>query len=178
MDWFQDISQAILTLQMPDGSWPASTWTDPYLSSVFNLLTLEKITPVAIVEVSVDIKPGSCPNPFNRTSKGVVSIAVLGDEDFDVTLIDPETVNIEGVSPVNWHTEDVATPFAGELEDKYDCNTFGPDGYMDLVFHFDTEVLAGCLAGYDKGAVVVLAVEGQLTDGRQFLGEDIIWIVK
>lgn len=180
IDWYGEISSALLAQQQPDGSWPSNQiwWMDNYLSTAFNLLTLEKITPVAIVDVNVDIKPGSCPNPFNRTGNGVVPIAVLGSEEFDVSLIDPATVQIEGVMPVNWQMEDVATPYTGELEGKDDCHMLGADGYTDLVFHFDNQALAALLSGYSKGDVVVLTVQGLLTDGRQFQGDDIIWIVK
>ena len=179
VDWFAEISEALLDQQEADGSWNPSLWTyDPYTSTVFNLLTLEKITPLAILEVGFDIKPGSCPNPVNRGSKGVVPMAVLGDENFDVHDIDPATVNIGGISPIKWHFEDVSTPYMGDLEDQNDCNTDGPDGYTDFVFHVDAQELAILLAGYEKGDVVVLEVEGQLTDGPAFHGADIIWIVK
>ncbi|MHC4346223.1 MAG: hypothetical protein ACYSUP_16230, partial [Planctomycetota bacterium] len=35
-------------------------------------------------EVAVDIKPQSCPNPFNIKSKGVLPVAILGTDEFDV----------------------------------------------------------------------------------------------
>ena len=42
----------------------------------------------------VDIKPGSCPNPINVKSKGVLPTEILGTEDFDVTMVDPASVRL------------------------------------------------------------------------------------
>lgn len=180
VDWYAEISAALLDQQLADGSWPPNQvwWFDSYLSTAFNLLTLEKITPVSIIDAGFDIKPGSCPNPVNRGSKGLVPMAVLGAEDFDVHEIDPATVRLEGIAPVKFHFEDVSTPFVGDLEEKNDCNILGPDGYTDFFFHIDNLELSAFLAGYAKGDVVVLNVEGELTDGRLFQGQDIVWIVK
>ncbi len=91
--------------------------------------------------VPVGIKPQSCPNPFNTKSKGVLPVAILGTGDFDVTQVDPVSVRLQGVSPLRWDTEDVATPFepfTGK-EDAYDCNEYGPDGYADLTLKFDSQ---------------------------------------
>jgi len=79
------------------------------------------------IPVAVDIKPGSCPNPLNPKSGGVLPVAVLGSEDFDVTTIDPCTIalNYEGKSgpaPIRSAYEDVATPFEGDLCDCHDLN--------------------------------------------------------
>jgi hypothetical protein len=44
------------------------------------------------VEVEIDIKPGSCPNPFNAKSKGLVPVAIVGTAGLDLGTIDPETI--------------------------------------------------------------------------------------
>ena len=44
------------------------------------------------VGASLDIKPGACPNPLNVRSRGVVPMAVLGSESFDVTEIDVDSL--------------------------------------------------------------------------------------
>lgn len=50
IDWFNDMSQAILAQQNPDGSWPRSIWdtfdNDTILSTTWALLTLEKVVKV------------------------------------------------------------------------------------------------------------------------------------
>jgi hypothetical protein len=60
--------------------------------------------------INVDIKPGTCPNPVNVKARGVLPVAILGTADFDVTTIDPASVRLEGVAPIRWALEDVATP--------------------------------------------------------------------
>lgn len=105
-------------------------------------------TPTPELEIPVDIKPNSCPNPLNTKSKGVTPVAILGTADFDVTLIDPVTVTLAGVNPLQWNWEDVATPFEpyiGKEDCDLDCNTEGPDGYLDLTLKFDTQALITAL---------------------------------
>jgi hypothetical protein len=68
--------------------------------------------PELTLEVAVDIKPGSCPNPLNVKSKGVLPVAILGTEDFDVNQIDIASIRLEGVAPIRSSYEDVATPVA------------------------------------------------------------------
>src|SRR4030042_5245628 len=46
------------------------------------------------VAVAVDIKPGSCPNPMNVKSRGVLPVAILGTAEFDVTTIVPESIQL------------------------------------------------------------------------------------
>lgn len=49
------------------------------------------------IDIGIDIKPGSCPNPVNIKSKGVFPVAILGTEDFDVDTIDIASIRLAGV---------------------------------------------------------------------------------
>jgi hypothetical protein len=103
----------------------------------------------ALIEVSVDIKPQSCPNPLrvNFRGKGVLPVAILGSENFDVLDIDVDTITLEGVAPLRSSVGDVSTPFEGE---DCDCGTDGPDGIPDLTLKFDRqEILTALEATYD-----------------------------
>jgi uncharacterized repeat protein (TIGR01451 family) len=51
------------------------------------------------IPVPIDIKPTSCPNPFNVDGKGLLPVAIVGTEDFDVSKVDPTSVKLIGVSP-------------------------------------------------------------------------------
>ena len=62
---------------------------------------------LSCVAQELDIKPGSDPNSINLKSKGVVPVAVLSDDNFDATTIDPDTVEFAGASPLRWAIEDV-----------------------------------------------------------------------
>ena len=87
------------------------------------------------LSIAVDIKPGSCPNPIrvNFKGNGVIPVAILGTESFDVLDIDVATIGLEGVSPVRSSFGDVSAPFDGE---ECECNLEGPDGFLDLTVKF------------------------------------------
>ena len=136
----------------------------------------------SVIPVDIDVKPGSCPNPLNLKSKGVLPVAVLGTAEFDVTTIDPGTIQLNrncegcvGVAPIRWSYEDVATPFIGEL---CDCHDLNGDGYIDLTLKFDTQELVSNLKLDEAaGETVPLTVTGDLkaeNGGTPIEGEDCI----
>jgi hypothetical protein len=129
--------------------------------------------------VAADIKPGGCPNPFNVGSKGVLPFAVLGMADFDVTMIDPKTVTLEGVAALRSALEDVGTPYEPLVgkTDPYHCTALGPDGYLDMTFKFDTEEVVAALGTVKDGEVRVLQLRGKLLDGTEISGEDVVTIL-
>lgn len=129
---------------------------------MITLFTLQFALPViAVDEVNyfcVDIKPGSDPNGVNIGKKGVLPVAILGHDIFDVTDIDPDTIVIlngtKGVPALRFAYEDV---------DK--------DGYMDMIFHFYTPDLGITL--FTEG----LDLTGELYDGSLYSGWDAIKVV-
>lgn len=193
-NWYYKLADYLVhTKQVTDpldpmfGSWvTAPPWEDPVVATEFALLVLEKstgITPPTIA-VYVDIKPSSWPNPINTGSKGVFAVAICGTEDFDVTTIDPTTVKIyiegmeEGVSPIRWSYEDVATPYTGPPDEGHDL---GPDGYVDLVFLFDTQTVVTLTLSEHVGETIPLIIKGNLCEvagGTDIMGQDYVMIIK
>jgi polyhydroxybutyrate depolymerase len=104
-------------------------------------------------QVSIDVKPGSCPNSVNLKSNGVIPVAILTTSSFDATKVDPETVRFgrEGweAKPVHYALEDVDN-----------------DGDIDMILHFRTQE-----TGIQPGDTTA-----KLT-GRSFYGTDTIRIV-
>ena len=143
--------------------------TEPILATV--IITVKS----KILTVFVDIKPTSCPNPLNVKSKGVLPVAILGTEDFDVLDIAPATLKLEGVAPLHFSYEDVATPFDGEL---CDCHEAGPDGYLDLTLKFDTQEIVGALGRVVDGDELELILTGEDVDGIPIEGSDCIRVIK
>ena len=138
---------------------------------------------------SLDIKPATCPNSFNRESNGKFPIALVGREDFDVSLVDISTLRLSRAAgiggelspfegPPGPHTviEDAATPFGGEL---CDCDALAGDGLPDLSMKFSRPLMTSVLAleGLDPGANVELVLSGSLLDGTPFQARDCIQIV-
>jgi hypothetical protein len=194
-DWFTEIAGVIVDQQHPDGSWPWCDWGNPTLCTTWALLALEPFVPPS--PGPIDIRPGSCPNPLSLKERGVLPVAVLGLEDFDVTQIDPATVRLfrKGVAdpievpPLRWSLEDAGIPyepFTGRMG-AYDCLEYYPDeygvfdGYLDLSFKFKAQEVVAALGEVDDGDVVVLQLSGRLKEefgGTGFVGEDVVWILE
>jgi hypothetical protein len=141
--------------------------------------------PIGFVLVPIDIKPGSCPNPLNVKSKGVLPVSVLGTEVFDVSTIDPASIRLsrEGVEgeiyPLRWSYEDVATPFEGEV---CGCHELYGDCYMDLSLKFDTQDVVDTLKMNEVlGTTLPLTLTGNLKEefgGTPIKGEDCVWVLQ
>lgn len=90
----------------------------------------EVYTSVTSVPVSVDIKPGSYPNCLNINGHGVIPVAILGSANFDVTQVDPSTLQFGGLDvrvrgkngTPQCSIEDVSGDFSSPegLPDEYD----------------------------------------------------------
>jgi len=140
----------------------------------------DSVPPVGICyPVAVDIKPGSCPNPLNLASRGVLSAAILGSENFDVTTIDPGSIFLEGVPTIRTNYEDVGTEVVDGNE--CDCTEQGPDGYIDLTLKFKTqEVVEAIMTTYGiltKDQTLILNMNGELYDGTSIEGTDCVNLV-
>jgi hypothetical protein len=180
VDWYDVFAERILEIQMDDGSWPRDYWGGQITATEWALLTLERVVPPQ--NVAVDVKPTSCPNPLNVDNRGVLPVAILGTADFDVSEIDPATVTLEGISPLRWSWNDVATPYepwTGK-ENEYDCNEYGPDGNADLTLKFKAQEIVSAIGSVSDGDVLVLQLTGKLKDeygGTAFFGEDVVRII-
>ena len=129
----------------------------------------------------VDIKPQSCPNPINVGATGTLPVAILGTPFFDVTTVDPSSVKLQGMSPLRYALEDVATPFTGELVSATSCTTAGADGFTDLVLFFDKQAVSDALGPVRNGQVLVLTLTGNLLPGfggTAISGQDVVVINK
>jgi hypothetical protein len=136
--------------------------------------------PVGIcTPVDIDIKPDSCPNPLNLASRGVLPVAILGSEGFEVNTIDVASIFLEGVPAIRSNYEDVAAPVSDGNE--CECTTASPDGYPDLTLKFYTqeivEELINWPGGLNKDQTLALELRGELTDGRVIAGRDCVVLV-
>ena len=125
------------------------------------LLVILSGTAFADVTVNIDIKPGSEPNSINNNGKGVIPVAILGNNTFDVSQIDPSTVELEGCEIKTVGKKD---KLLAHYEDVND------DGYVDLVVQIvDVE------DAFDDLTEATLT--GQLFNGTEIIGTDSIRLV-
>jgi hypothetical protein len=110
----------------------------------------------ATTTVDIDIKPGSDPNSINPDDGGVVPVALLGSDAFDVSEVDVATLKFGPDDAVPDHTH------GPHVEDV------NADGLPDLLVHFDTGE-SGIVFG-----TLVACVEGAALDGKPFNGCDAV----
>lgn len=123
---------------------------------------------VVVVNVGIDIKPGSYPNCFNNNGNGVIPVAILGSETFDVTQIEPGTVEMEGMTI---KTVGKADKLLSHIEDVSGPEGV-PDGFADLVVQIlDEDDM------FEQGTGTAI-VTGLLLDGRSFEGSDEICVTQ
>ena len=133
--------------------------------------------------VYVDVKPGGCENPLNIKSKGVLSVAILGTSEFDVSEIDPASISLVEIAPIRSCIKDVAAPPASVPTCPNPCTDTetGPDGLTDLTLKFNTQEIVKALGGWDgvsDGQCVILGLTGVLYDGTPIAGQDVVLILK
>ncbi len=137
-----------------------------------------EFTVTVSLSVPLDIRPGSCPNPLNTSTQGVLPVAILGSSLFDSGRIDPSSVRLEGVAPTKWSREDVGAPFIPFLgkDDCEDCNSSRKDRVADLLFKFSVPDLVAALGIVSDGECRLVRLTGQTKDGCPIVGEDIMSI--
>ncbi len=151
---------------------------DPITNDLFvSLFNFDADPPNRIIQISgfhdtvfIDIKPKSCPNPLNIRSRGKLPVAIVGTGTFDVTLINLDTIRLNGVEPIKISFENVTAP--SELE-PCDCEEFGPDSYEDLVLKFDTQEIVATLGEVTDGEEIRLTLTGNLLDAERTLIEGV-----
>lgn len=121
---------------------------DPFGLAYDNIVLCDAVG----LEIEIDIRPGASSNPINLKSMGVVPVAILGSDVFDVTDVDVTSLAFgpDGASP----RHDLTDPgvFSGHLQDV------NGDGFTDLVSHYrqkETGLVAGdttaCIVGATLG---------------------------
>lgn len=190
--WTAGASDALATITLEDMTYEADG-DDFAIDDICFVATL--------ITVAIDIKPGSCPNPFNVKSKGSVPVGILGTADFDATTVDPTTVVLTGpggsASALEETEEKDSSEPDGDPTDCYNCfdaddpanfncdldlilgdDAYCGDGELDLIVKFDTQELAAAIGPTIKGGCVELTLTGQTLAGASIEGSDSVLVIK
>jgi hypothetical protein len=106
-----------------------------------------------VVQLRIDVKPGSNPNCINPNPHGVISVAFFGSADVDVGTIDQTSFTYAGASPARCALEDVDI-----------------DGIDDLVCKFKKAETTDLPQPGDD--CVLIPVSGTFLDGLKWEGVD------
>jgi hypothetical protein len=118
-----------------------------------------------VIEVEIDIKPGSDPNAINTKNMGVIPVAILTTPDFDASTVDFATVCFG----------DAEEPGARDCSEAHGIahlEDVDGDQDVDLVLHFETQQ-----TGIDYGDTQA-CLTGETYGGDAIAGCDAIVTVK
>ncbi len=154
----------------------------PHAPFMRGTVTVEAPPPPPL-PVAVDVKPGSCVNPVNTRSRGVLPVAILGSAELDVATIQVESLRLSGVAPLRASFEDVGGP--AETESAAGpcgapCPSGEPDGHLDLTLKFDQSQVLAALGALADGQCAMLDLTGRLLgpDGeRELVGQDSVRVL-
>lgn len=114
------------------------------------------------IDFVLDVRPGSCENPLNPRSRGVLPVTIVGNGIDSVDLIDPASIRLEGVEASHVRYGDWRT------DTRNACTGDGPDGVLDLELKFETERVVAALDPGPEDAEVRVHLTGRLQTGEPF----------
>jgi hypothetical protein len=112
--------------------------------------------------VDIDIKPGSDSNCVNNNGHGVIPVAILGSETFDVSNVDNSSLMLDGF----------AVRMKGNKGPLCHFDDSNGDGVTDLVCLFEDSTPDNWTEGTSTATLV-----GELMNGMPIVGTDSICIV-
>jgi uncharacterized repeat protein (TIGR01451 family) len=120
------------------------------------------------IPVSIDIKPGSCPNLVTTRDKGLLIVTIPSTNKLDVKTIDPSTIKLGLAATIKTKyvpitkssLEDLSTPYTGG--EACGCHNLLADGKIDLSLRFDMLKLIQLLKDAGVTGTFPLTITGNL----------------
>ena len=120
------------------------------------------------IQVRIDIKPGSDPNSVCMNASGLLPVAILGEDTFDVSSINASTIELGGVD-ITSRGSSKAPKVAYSLEDV------NGDGHTDLMAFFSMTDLIS--EGVLTEMTTALTLTANLYNGTPIDGMDSVRVV-
>jgi len=128
-----------------------------------------------ILDTSIDISPGTCPNTIETSVQGVVTVALTGSETFEVDDVDITSLYLGNAAPLKIQYRDVTSPPGpGQCA----CSDAGGDGFRDIVMQFKLEDVLADIASVTDGASLKWTLAGSTKSGKLFRVTDCVVIAK
>ncbi len=163
----EQINQVRNLFMVQDINVTAGNIPDTFISP--NLISAYQAAADAFNGVSIDVKPRNPKNNINPRSKGMVAVAVLGSDKFDVTTIDVFSTRFgpDAAAPITSRAD------GEDGDDEIDEDNAGfkdvnGDGIPDLVLHYRIKD-----SGIKCGDTMVV-LTGKTKSGFMFSGADSI----
>ena len=109
-------------------------------------------------KIAIHIQPGDAPSCIHLNSHGLIPVTILGSAAFDVTQIDQNSLDLEGLS----------VRAKGNGKRQCSLSDINGDGFADMMCQFQED------AKHWHGAHGTADVTGALLDGNLFEGSDSI----
>ena len=138
-----------------------------------NVVTYEWVE--EMLDTSIDISPGTCPNTIETGVQGVVTAALTGSETFQVDDVDITSLYLGNAAPLKIQYRDVTRP-TGSAD--CDCSDEGGDGFRDIVMQFKLEDVLADVASVADGASLRWTLVGATKSGKSFRVADCVVIAK
>lgn len=141
------------------------SWDSVSFRVAISLLLCVLATPLAwsqtegVLQVNIDIQPGSYPNAINLDSEGVIPVAVFSTADFDATRIDPLSATLAGAT---------IKPVGKGNKLLFHLQDLSGDGLLDFVCQFLVEQF---LVRPGESTAVF---EATTSEGLRIRGEDTV----
>ena len=142
----------------------------------------------AAIGASLVIKQGACPAPVNPNSNGVIPMVLVGEEEFDVSSVDVNTLALRrcdgagGVAmplPNHIKVKDLNHPNGGSTQcEQCNCGSNqSSDGIDDLELKFRTSTTLEALGLSVADGVASVELTGLLADGTPFAASNCLVVV-
>jgi len=108
--------------------------------------------------IVLDVKPGGSQNPINPDSYGVIPVAIMGSQDFDVTSVDRASLRFGPRFAQTAHNLTESFTYDDHLED------LNLDGFTDLMTHYRVREV-GITCRDESLTLIAMTVDRQLLVG-------------